>query len=812
MRRAIVIELTLITLVGLFYFSHFLPKPPEGDVITDGIDLQPLRSALFDPAYRQMSTEHERLVGSILAVRTAWHQFGYIPTWNPYIHNGVPLLNNGFNYLFNPFHSLPVLLLGPEQGSKLATLIALLIAGYAMWTFGLALGFGSLARVAMGVFYLMSGGIAAKFGAGHFQLACSLAWVPLVLAGFWWTLTTPHRRAVILTAVAFALLFYAGNIYYALHTALSCGVILLVHLYADWSQRQHYLRRSLIAGAFAFGLSALLFFPIWTTRTFVSHEPQTFEPDGSLSRSYSLTQSFINLIYPWNEWYELQAPDFSGLIAAVDYNYLGLGIFLLIGLGLLVHLAAQRTQSPDQPAPFPCITVSALIMCGMMMFWATGQPPLNLLYAAIPLLSEFRFLGRALAIAALWWVVLAGLSIDLIWRTARTALQTTALADTIQRVRLWRMALVACLIWGFWLIYSISPITTRLGLVLNNRRLRLNLDDWRWTSWADAAGSLVLLLIIVILLDALLLGLWRKALLYLWPEWIPRYGIHATSTYLLRAGLLILLLLIGHDLLWVNRLSLHYDQYEMRLNAVYEAVSLADTGSMIPSIFLPETPLAFAGYEAGIRNWFLDEGWQPAALPDVINRSQDFNNLPRWWAIYATAPPEAKEQMIQQGYSLFGSYNLRVPASDLPIEAELYQADSRLPHAFVVAEAPLSADPNLLRSDTVLPVETLLRQPDALVLQASAPDDGTAYYLVVQENNFPGWQVTVNGESVMPRTVQTFFIRGQSIGLMAVPMRPGDHVYSLHFVPPGWTAGLVVFGLTLLTLLIFSFHRLHFRR
>ena len=72
------------------------------------------------------------------------------------------------------------MLLGRVTGSKIATIIALLIAGYSMWTFGLTIGLGALARVTMALLYMLNGSIAAKFGAGHFQLACSLAWPPLV--------------------------------------------------------------------------------------------------------------------------------------------------------------------------------------------------------------------------------------------------------------------------------------------------------------------------------------------------------------------------------------------------------------------------------------------------------------------------------------------------------------------------------------------------------------------------------------------------------------------------------------------------------
>src|SRR6185436_9576655 len=70
-----------------------------------------------------------------------------------------------------------------------------------------------------------------KFSVGHFQLALSLAWPPLVLAALWWTLRSKNRLAPVTFGVAFALVFFAGNIYYVLHTLICAAVIILFHLF-----------------------------------------------------------------------------------------------------------------------------------------------------------------------------------------------------------------------------------------------------------------------------------------------------------------------------------------------------------------------------------------------------------------------------------------------------------------------------------------------------------------------------------------------------------------------------------------------------
>ena len=135
-------EFGVITLIGLLYFSFITPPPQVSTSVTDHLDITPLARTLLDPDIRQSGLEHERLAGVILPVKIGLERYGRIPTWNPYIGTGEPIINNAFSYLFNPFHSLPILLLGGVQGSKVATFIAILIAGYSMWAFARALGLG----------------------------------------------------------------------------------------------------------------------------------------------------------------------------------------------------------------------------------------------------------------------------------------------------------------------------------------------------------------------------------------------------------------------------------------------------------------------------------------------------------------------------------------------------------------------------------------------------------------------------------------------------------------------------------------------
>jgi chromate transport protein ChrA len=322
-------ELAAIAFLWLLYLSLIVPAAVVGPF--NQLDISPVIQAWSDPNFRQPGVEHERLAGVLVPVQIGLEHYDHLPTWNPYLGSGEPIINNTFSYLFNPLYSLPLLLLGGVEGSKLATALSLLIAGYSMWALARAIGVGGVGRVTAGALYMMSGGIAAKYYTGHFQLGLSLAWVPLVFAGLWWTLRSQDRRAPLLMAAAFALLFTSGNIYYTLHTLVCCLVIFAAHIVSrdsgHWRIQWQRARRAAIGGAFAVGLSALQFMPVLATSNFIIHSG-----DPELITRYSLEQAVINLTYPWEQWQPaFDAVPPLNMLVVVDYNSIGVAAVLFVG-------------------------------------------------------------------------------------------------------------------------------------------------------------------------------------------------------------------------------------------------------------------------------------------------------------------------------------------------------------------------------------------------------------------------------------------------------------------------------------------------
>jgi|GEM_PF-1760672 len=815
-------ELGIITLLATLFLC--LSVRDAASYTPDGLETARLTAALFDPNFRQSGLEHERLSGVLLPVKIGLTRYAHIPTWNPYMGGGEPIINNAFSYLFNPFYSLPVLLADSfAQGTKIATFIALLIAGYNTWALAYAFGIGAVGRVAAGALYLMNGSIAGKFSAGHFQLALSLAWPPLVLAALWWTLRSKNRLAPVAFGVAFALLFFAGNIYYMLHTLICAGIIILFHIVerrtpAQPTDSQHstlrtrrfvvrwdQLRRVGVAGAFAFGLAGAQFFPVWLTRDYVDHDVQKFNADGTLEGHYDFAQASAFFTSPSEALRTMPGVIYEQAVA-VDYAYVGSMVFLLIAGGGVIALVRPPMVIGDDPR-WRVIGIALVLALGMMI-WGTGESGiLPFLYARIGLLAEFRFLGRAQAMAVLWWVVLAGIAIDLLWKAARDLLKTPAAYDRPERARLIRGAGIGFMAWVYMAIYSSSNTSTRLGLVFNNVQLLNTLDERRFASFTGAALALWVFVLAAVVIDSLLMVMWQIMRTRLTSPSVQSQTWRRIGTRALRIGLLSLVFYALHDVMTVNSRLYQVDVPTTRFALAFPDIREAD-GDPFPAVNLPFSPGAFEVYEAELRNWGLNEGWIPNSVDGLLSwEAGTLYNLPRW-AIVSNAYGGASQAYAQQvvdefEFQLVKCYALENAPSD-PCKLEggmaavLYGRADVLPYTFIVPEEALLTLPGELRANNVYPAAVIAHRQDRITIQAATPPVAGDYYLVVQEANFPGWQAEADGIRLETKTAQTYRdpLTGDR-GFIAVLMPERAHTYTFWFEPPGFGLGVVVSLMTL---------------
>jgi hypothetical protein len=736
-----------------------------------------------DDALRPTGLEHERLAGVILPFRIGWQEYGHLPAWNPFMGSGQPLFNNAFNDLFNPVHSLPLLLAGAVAGSKIALLIGLLLAGVNMALLARALDMSHFGALLAAGLWLMSGQIAGKFAAGHFQLGLSLSWPPLVLAALLWTTRSRNRAAPVAFGAAFALLFYAGNITYTLHTILWSAALAAYALWKRRAERRQTVGRLTLAALFAFGFSALLFIPVWQTRAFISHEGQQFTPEGGLQGAYSLAQAVANLLTRWSEWSALEnAPTLMS--RAVDYAYIGLPAVLLalVAVVLIAIPRFRRHLSADRAGEWGILLALTLLM----LIWGAGDSPVIAgLYRNIPLLAEFRFVGRALAFAALGCILLAAFVLDRLWQTTNIRLRTPVAAISA--------AAVAGL-WLYTLAYSTASTSGRLALVGNNFNLLQAFDPLRWQTLPQTIDALFVLVGVV------------GAGVFL----------SVRSAPLLRRGLAALLLALClwmlNDVLHTNSALYTFEPVTDVQPALWDALHTWDD-SPFPAVNLPFSPRAYAATTAHIRNWGLNEGWEAAALPDTIFAPKSgLPDIPRWALVPLSAQDDwaqilAREFVRNYGYTArdcltaAGLTNEVCAASDLPAVA-IYERPQALPYAFVVPLSRLQTDPAGLTAADVRTVPVLEHRMDSLTLQVQPSTEGEPLVLIVQETNFPGWQASADDQRVTVQTAPTgYLINNHLQGFVALRLPPGSQRVRLWFEAPGLTAGVAVFALTLLAAL-----------
>ncbi len=765
-------ELAAVAVFGLLYIALIFSSL-TGDSAALNLDH-------LDATQRMISLEHERLAGVLLPVKLGLERYGHVPGWNPYLANGTPLLNNAFNYLFNPFQSAPVLLLGGVQGSKVSVMVTLLIAGYSAWALAKALGLGAVARVTVGALYMASGGLVGKFAGGHFQLGLSLAWPPLVLAGLYWTLKTDDRRAPVLMAAAFALLFFAGNIYYTLHTLVSSAAVALPYLVeragGRWRLRAGRLRRVAVGGALALGFALVQFLPVWTTRGFVIHQA-----DPLLEARYEMPQALANFLVPWEQWNAFR------LYMVVDYSYIGPAAFLfIVGLALALLSAA----APDRRHRRAAWTAFGLAL--LFTIWGAGQTPvLEYLYRSVPLLAEFRFTGRAHAIAALWWIVLAGVALDVLWRQARAWLRVDAAFDALDRRRTLRALLAAALPWALLLLYSVAATADRRAATLHNNSLFWLLEDLRYRSFQDAALSLGLLLTAAVALDTLLL--FPALVLRRRAPVLPRPALRMVGVRALRLLLLVLALSAISDAMLVNSRLFHFDLPGGSFARLYPFIQGMDTETPFPAVMEPFSPSAFDTYYNELRNWGLNEGWVPNTLPDhTVEGSPPFNPLPGWAIVsneFGGASYELSRAFVEGRTTITHQCIILYPVERLENNCDLntqsglaiYELPDSPPYAFVAERAAVLADSEAITRASVYPLRGVRHEQDTITLRAEPPGSGD-YVLSVAETNYPGWQAFVDGVPT------AHFTAGRTI---AIPLQAGAHTYTLRFQPPGLAAGLL---------------------
>ncbi len=383
-------------------------------------------------------------------------EHGTFPLWNPYLQAGLPFVADPFLHAYNPLATVPVLLLGVENGFKVALFLSFLAAAYGAWLLGLALGLRPISRVWLALMYAFTGQAVARFFQGEYDFVLGFAWIPWVLAASLAAVRSGRRRGAYrwaaLAAVSLALVFFSGNVYYAYYTALVMLLFTVVAVVGvrrggaasageqkleagSWpaqdapSASGHQVvlsgvspsvRRDAVEGrqraklrltlhlsrlrtpaliaVFALGLAAIQLLPL------VEFWPSlTKQVDPQLAGSHTLGQILSDYLSrdPWR-------PDAAAALPPEEfYAYTGIWPFLL----LLPLPWAVRRWLCARHALWPLVFVGALLLFAFAWINVRAMPWAGI-YARSDLLNQFRYPTRMLIFGALGLLALGGLGLD----------------------------------------------------------------------------------------------------------------------------------------------------------------------------------------------------------------------------------------------------------------------------------------------------------------------------------------------------------------------------------------------------------------
>jgi hypothetical protein len=426
---AVLVEFALIIVVTLNATAHFLDP---------------------DPNQKLHGYEQEWLTSSARFASYSLDRYGYLSLWQPYLSRGEPLIDNAFSFVLNPISSVPTLVYGGNVGIRYSVVLSALVAGFGGWALGRMMSFGTVGRVLLAILLAGKGNMIGMLGQGYFQLGTSQAYIPWVLAGTMGILRLKHRRfPIVLTAVMFTLMFWAGNIYFLLPTLMSMAGLTLTHVISIRRDGKQFvtefdreaLRRLTLAGALTLGLSAVTFIPIFAHQGYIGGHPNetgagAFAELGNVIRMFfdgsrALYEQGIN---PGGQefYHSFVLPLWFGALMFV----------LLPPIGRLLY-------RPSMPQAWKVWSVG-IFMIVFCTLWGSGQNPvIEWMYANIPLIGQWRFVGRMLGIVTFWIAVLAALRVDALWR-ALILERAWARIPVLGRVEIGRIAAALLIIGVSW--------------------------------------------------------------------------------------------------------------------------------------------------------------------------------------------------------------------------------------------------------------------------------------------------------------------------------------------------------------------------
>ncbi len=205
-RRPYLVPLVLALLTILFLRPAILP--PSGEVLAAN-DFR----AMFYPITTML---HDMV------------HVGELPLWNPYTFIGHPLIGNPHAALFYPA-TWVIWLVGADRGLGLVLAFHVWLAAWGMSRLARSFGSTYTAGLLAGVVFGMSEWMGTRFYAGHYTLIMVAAWIPWAVAAYRHALTCGTWRSVLLGGAVLGAALLGGHPPMVFYLGLALVVMAIYH-------------------------------------------------------------------------------------------------------------------------------------------------------------------------------------------------------------------------------------------------------------------------------------------------------------------------------------------------------------------------------------------------------------------------------------------------------------------------------------------------------------------------------------------------------------------------------------------------------
>lgn len=439
----------------------------------------------FDPARTLHGGEAQWLTNSALYASKSVRELGYIPHWQPYLSRGEPTIDSPFSFVLSPINMLPSLLIGYPNGIKVSILLTFILSGWGGWIIARLSGLSAPGRVIMGLLLIARGPAHGSIAMGYFQLGTTQLYIPWVIAAALALARYPERRwPVVMLALSITLLFWGGNIYYTL-PAVMIGLTLIGFFAISRTDNGRLtvdtvlLRRTAMALILSGLLAAATLLPIFMNQDHIGRHPDE-KGWGAYTDLRLIGEQLFNKTHlkartdVWNEnYYVYLMPPWFGLL-----------IFLMLPL-----LEWLLPQPPNWLTRWR-LWGAGLVSLAFFTAWGTGTNAIvGWMYDNLPLIGQWRVVGRMLTVTSLWVAIFAVLKIDAYWR----AIDPIPLLFNWMRGQRERLLpTLARAVLGFGLVVTtliaiFTVIDTRWwpGGIVPENKMMVRCIDWLHTQFPD---------------------------------------------------------------------------------------------------------------------------------------------------------------------------------------------------------------------------------------------------------------------------------------------------------------------------------------